>query len=184
MGPERCIEPQPHSKEANDDEQDEEQGREHEPLWPVNYFLQIFFEETDFHLHTIGYDMWRKFKRDPEPKQPTMYKHQVSLRRVRRVVLTVQIVSGMLRVMIPGLQEMVLAGRLKYLDVRLRPETQRYTPPWRWTVGLGGQLLELLRDPRLDVGKLRMGLCRGQDVEGVACLCPCHGGPGGAAVTD
>ncbi|KUI70277.1 hypothetical protein VM1G_05885 [Cytospora mali] len=194
MSPERCcIEPQPESNKANDDRQDDEQDREHEPLWPVNYFLvsrtfyreasAIFFEETEFHLHTIGYDMWRKIKRDPEPKQPPIFKYPESLRRVRRVVLTVQIVGGMLRVMIPGLREMVLAGGLKCLDVRLRPETQRCMPPWRWTVGLGGQLLELLRDPRLEVARLRMGLCRGQDVGGLASLCPCRGGPAGAAVT-
>lgn len=204
--PERRFESQPPSLEDSDDDERDELG------WPLNYFLvsqtfhreasAVFFGENEFHLYAMPS---RLFLRDhgsgarwwPEAAGSRRnkgggrhgYKHVESLRRIRRAVLVAQRLGGVLETLfLPVLRDMTLAGGLKQLDVRVHLAAQRAQGPASlWGSRLGRALLGLLRDPDLDVARLRMVLgllLPGSEGGGeVAGWCPRREGPGGSLVT-
>lgn len=218
--PERRIKSLPLSDDDSNDD------RQEKPGWPLNYFLvsqtfhreasAVFFGENKFYMYTLARSLILRGRGPgrrwwPEPSGSGKgrgkgkgghehgFKHLESLRRIRRVVLYVQRLGGVLEsLFVPLLKDMTLAGGLKHLDVRLCPSVQGARGPASlWGSSPGRSLLDLLRDPDLDVARLRVCLDlllpggkgkgesreeEGED-EDVASWCPRRKGPDGRLVT-
>lgn len=164
---------------------DTESGEEDDGVgWPVNYFLvsqtfyreasSLFFGENTFHLYagvrrSMLYDPLseqgvlspprQQFSRQQglancESAAPYLY----SRRRVKRVVLYIQRLGGSLvDVIAPCLQDMVLTGELRHLDVRVYHLEQQGADKREslWTSAPASILVRLLRDPDLETARLR-----------------------------
>lgn len=210
--PERRIKSPPLSDDDSDDD------RQEKPGWPLNYFLvsqtfhreasAVFFGENKFYMYTLARSVILRGRgpgrrRWPEPGGTSKgghghergFKHLESLRRIRRVVLYAQRLGGVLEsLFVPLLRDMTLAGGLKHLDVRVCPSRQGARGPASlWGSSPGRGLLDLLRDPDLDVARLRVcldlllpegkGKSSEEEAEGVASWCPRREGPDGRLVT-
>lgn len=151
--------------------------------WPVNYFLvsqtfykeasSLFFGENTFYLYA---GVRRSTLFDALSKQGILAPQQQSSRRkglagrggeahylrsrrrVRHLVLYIQRLGGSLAGLIaPCLQDMVLSGDLRHLDIRVyHLEHQGAEKRGAlWTSEPATALLRLLRDPDLEVARLR-----------------------------
>lgn len=150
--------------------------------WPVNYFLvsstfyreasSLFFGENIFYLYA---GVRRSTLFDALSKQGVLAPQQQSVhqkspardgraaycllsrRRVRHLVLYIQRLGGPLEgIIVPCLQDMVLNGELRYLDVRVYHLVQQGADKrgGLWTSAPATALLGLLCDPDLEVARL------------------------------
>lgn len=151
--------------------------------WPVNYFLvsqtfyrevsSLFFGENKFYLYA---GVRRSTLFDALSKQGILAPQQQSLRdkgaascgsaahylrsrrRVRHLVLYIQRLGGSLGDLIaPCLQDMILSGDLRHLDIRVCHLEQQGADKRGalWTSAPATVLLRLLRDPDLESARLR-----------------------------
>lgn len=151
--------------------------------WPVNYFLvsqlfysevsSLFFGENKFYLYagvrrsTLFDELSKQGILAPQQRSlrgkgpagsgsATHYLH--SRRRVRHLVLYIQRLGGSLGDFIaPCLQDMVLSGDLRHLDIRVCHLEQQGADKRGtvWTSAPATVLLRLLRDPDLESARLR-----------------------------
>lgn len=175
------------SSDSNEDEgNDKEDGDSDDDCWmawPMNYFLvsqtfyreasSLFFGENRFHLYA---GVRRSMLFDPLSEQGVLAPQQQSLRpqdpassgsaaqfllsrrRVRHLVLYIQRLGGSLgNFIVPCLQDMVLTGSLRHLDVNVYHLEQQGADKRGalWTSAPATVLLRLLRDPDLEVARLR-----------------------------
>ncbi|KAL1882152.1 hypothetical protein Daus18300_000637 [Diaporthe australafricana] len=174
-------------REDDDDDEEEEDGENDSDSgvgWPVNYFLvsqtfyreasSLFFGENTFHLYA---GVRRSVLFDPLSDQGVLAPQGQQLprrrgsancggaslylrsrRRVKRVVLYIQRLGGSLGdVIAPCLQDMVLTGELRHLDVRVYHLEQQGADKREalWTSAPASILVRLLRDPDLETARLR-----------------------------
>ncbi|KAH8744893.1 hypothetical protein F5883DRAFT_588583 [Diaporthe sp. PMI_573] len=154
--------------------------------WPVNYFLVsstfyreasgLFFGENMFYLYagvrrSTLFDALSKqgvlapqqqSARQKSPAGGWSVAHYLrSRRRVRHLALYIQRLGGPLEdVIVPCLQDMVLTGELRYLDIRVYHLEQQGADKRGalWTSQPATLLLKLLCDPDLEVARLRVYL--------------------------
>ncbi|ROW07712.1 hypothetical protein VMCG_03472 [Cytospora schulzeri] len=203
------------SVDSDDDEWNSEgpgpgslSGEEGKLGWPLNYFLvsqtfhreasAVFFGDNEFYLYATKTPRGTQRRRPKNKNRHDSggheheFRHLESLRRLRRVVLYAQRLGGLLEgLFIPMLRGMTLSGGLKHLDVRVCPSVQGARgAAGLWGSSPGRGLLGLLRDPDLEVARLRIclgillpGKGSGEGREEVASWCPSREGPGGRLVT-
>ncbi|ROV89164.1 hypothetical protein VSDG_08856 [Cytospora chrysosperma] len=221
--PERRIKSPPLSNDDSDDDRQERPGWPLNYFLVSQTFHReasaVFFGENKFYMYTLARSVILRGRGPgrrcwPEPggrgrgsgsgkgghghEHGRGFKHLESLRRIRRVVLYAQRLGGVLEsLFVPLLRDMTLAGGLKHLDVRVCPSRQGARGPASlWGSSPGRGLLDLLRDPDLDVARLRVCLDlllpggkekgrSGEEVgeEDVAAWCPRREGPDGRLVT-
>lgn len=178
------IEDDDNSDSDDDNEYEGDGGDEERRVgWPVNYFLvsqlfyrevsSLFFGENKFYLYA---GVRRSTLFDELSKQGILAPQQQSLRgkgpagcgsaahylrsrrRVRHLVLYIQRLGGSLGDLIaPCLQDMVLSGDLRHLDIRVCHLEQQGADKRGalWTSAPATVLLRLLRDPDLESARLR-----------------------------
>lgn len=150
--------------------------------WPVNYFLvsqafyreasSLFFGENTFHLYagvrkSVLFDaLSRQGVLAPQqqslrPRGPAgrgnAAHYLCSRRRVRHLVLYIQRLGGSLGGFVaPCLQDMILTGNLRHLDIRVHHLEQQGADKrgTLWASAPAGVLLRLLRDPDLEFARL------------------------------
>lgn len=178
------IEDDDNSDSGDDcDYEGDDSDNERRAGWPVNYFLvsqtfyreasSLFFGENTFYLYA---GVRRSTLFDALSKQGILAPQQQSLRRkgpagrgseanyvrsrrrVRHLVLYIQRLGGSLGDLVaPCLQDMVLSGDLRHLDIRVYHLEQQGADKRAalWTSAPATALLRLLRDPDLEVARLR-----------------------------
>lgn len=168
--------------DSDDDEEDDGSGRR--MGWPVNYFLvsqtfyreasSLFFGENTFHLYagvrrSVLFDPLNKQGVLAPPQHQSSRRHGLagrgsaarylpSRRRVKHAVIYIQRLGGSLSdVIVPCLQDMILVGGLRHLDVRVSHLEQQGADKRAtlWNSTPARILVRLLCDPDLEFARLR-----------------------------
>ncbi|KAL2287999.1 hypothetical protein FJTKL_04740 [Diaporthe vaccinii] len=154
--------------------------------WPVNYFLvsqtfyreasSLFFGENTFYLYAgvrrstlfdalstqgVLVPQQQPLRRKGPAGRGSTAHYLRSRRRVRHLVLYLQRLGGSLGDFVaPCLQDMILTGDLRHLDIRVFHLEQQGADKRGalWTSAPATILLRLLRDPDLKVARLRVYL--------------------------
>lgn len=154
--------------------------------WPVNYFLvsqtfyreasSLFFGENTFYLYAgvrrstlfdalstqgVLVPQQQPLRRKGPAGRGSTAHYLRSRRRARHLVLYLQRLGGSLGDFVaPCLQDMILTGDLRHLDIRVFHLEQQGADKRGalWTSAPATVLLRLLRDPDLEVARLRVYL--------------------------